>query len=422
MKVQKEAFAFQKTTLDGGVRVLSEHYPHCRSLVVGFWVGVGARFESKTKMGISHLLEHMVFKGTEKYNAFGLARCLEARGGEINAFTEREYTCFYTSSLKEDMDLAVDVLTQLCAFAHFDNHEFKKEKGVVRQEILMASDDPEESIYDLYYQKIFPDHPLGYPILGSMDSIEALSLSDLKTHYDKHFTSGNIIVTAAGFVDHDQLVASVDKYFSKKRWKNTKTPKTGMTIPVETPVNDFFVKDSEQYHILVGFPSHGYSNINYFSAFIVNLALGGGMTSKLYQSLREQRGLVYNVSSLLNPFIDIGVQTVYAATQEDNVKESVDLIRKELKELKEKGLNSEDIELYKTQAKGQIIIDSNDIDDRANSIAISEMVFGEYRSLDQIISDIDRVSKDSVMEFIDLKLDLDHLNLFMLGPKPMDLF
>lgn len=405
---------FKKTQLDNGIRVLSEHHMDSRCVVTGVWVEVGTRFESANQVGISHLLEHMVFKGTEKYNAFEIARCLEAKGGDINAFTAREHTCFHTTSLKEDLDLSVDVLAQLCAFAKFDEAEFDKEKRVVQQEIMMASDDLEEYVYDLYYEKIFPGNSLGYQILGSIDSVESIQRNQVIDYYNKHFVPENLIITAAGSVDHDELVRSVEKHLKSKSWEFKKT-QTDLKTPPKAVVRDFFQKDCEQYHIILGFPACSYSDENRFNGFVVNTALGGGMTSKLYQKVREERGLVYSIFSMLNTFTDTGIQTIYAGTEKDHVEEVVDLIKNELKELKAKGLSKEDIDLYKTQAKGQIIIGSEDIDNRMNSLAVNEMVFNEYRSVDKVIEDIDKVNQDSVMEYIEEKLNIDKLSLFMLG-------
>ena len=412
--------SFKKTILDNGIRVLSEHHPHSRCLMMGFWICTGTRSEQKEQMGVSHLLEHMVFKGTEKYSAFELARCLEVRGGEINAFTDREHICFHTSCLKEDMDLSVDVLTQLCAFARFDESAFKKEKKVIHQEILMSADDLEDYVYDLYYERIFPGNSLGYQILGSTKSLKTLSLDHVKKHYDRHFVPENIIVTAVGFLDHKALITSLEKHLNGKIWKTKRKTGNPPVTPPEIVINDFFIKDCEQYHILMGFPACSYSDPNRFNNFVVNTALGSGMTSKLYQSLREKRGLVYSVFSVLNTFTDTGLQTIYAGTEKNHVLRVTELIKKELKDLRKKGLSKEDIELYKTQAKGEIIIGSEDLENRMNSLAVNEMIFGEYRSVDQVISDIDKVNRNSVMESLESKLDPENnLSYFLMGQEPL---
>lgn len=411
---------FNKTTLDNGIRVLTEHHSDSRCAVTGFWISTGARNESSQQIGISHLLEHMVFKGTDKYNAFEIARCLEARGGDINAFTAREHTCFHTTSLKEDLDLSVDVLSQLIAFAKFDESEFAKEKRVVQQEIMMSADDLEEYVYDLYYEKIFPNNSLGYQILGSFDSVESMTVDQVKAYYDRHFIPENLIVTAAGSVNHDEFVKSVETHLKGKTW-GKKQEDSPLVTPPRSVVRDFYQKDCEQTHIIVGFPACSYTDEDRFNGFVVNTALGGGMTSKLYQSIREERGLVYSIFSMLNTFTDTGIQTIYGGTERDQAPQVIDLIKKELVDIRANGLSKEDIELYKTQAKGQIIIGAEDIDNRMNSIAINEMVFGEYRPVDQVIADIDKVNQDSVMEYLEDKLDPEKLSLYMLGPDPVPL-
>ncbi len=407
---------FEKTVLDNGIRVLSENHADSKCVVTGFWINSGTRHETREQMGISHLLEHMVFKGTEKYSPLQLALAMEARGGDINAFTAREHTCFHTTSLKEDLDLSVDVLAQLCAFAKFSDKEFEKEKRVVQQEILMCADDLEEYVYDLYFEKIFPDSPLGFQILGNMETVDKLSLNDIQNYYDTHFVPENMIVTAAGAVDHKALVKEVEKGFSQKTWKN-KSYQAKLEAPVHKPINDFFKKDCEQFHIVMGFPTCAFSDEDRFNAYVVNTALGGGMTSKLYQKIREDRGLVYSVFSMLNTFVDTGLQTIYAGTERKHAAEVIDLISKEVDELRKNGLSQDEIELYKTQAKGQIVIGGEDIDNRMNSIAVNEMVFGEYRPVDKVISEIDEVTADSVKNYIDKYLKPDNLSLYCLGPK-----
>ena len=409
---------FKKTRLENGISILSEHHGESRCVVTGFWVKAGTRFETPQQMGLSHCLEHMVFKGTEKYKALELALSMESKGGDINAFTGREHTCFHTTSLKEFLHLSVDVLSQLVGFASFPEAEFSKEKGVIQQEILMASDELEDHIYDLYFEKIFSHNSLGYPILGSLESVEKLSIPDLKTYYDRYFTPENIIVTAAGDVNHQELVEGVEKAFRDKKWSSPESPPS-FPRPPPQKIKDFVQKDCEQFHIIMGFPACSYSASNRFNGFMVNTALGGGMTSKLYQKIREERGLVYSIFSTLNTFTDTGLQTIYGGTEKKYVNQVIDLIEKELKSLRKKGLSQEEIKLYKTQAKGQIIIGSEDIDNRMQSIATNEMVFGEYRSVDRVLSDIDQVNQDSVMEYVEEFLDEDLVSLLVLGPETL---
>jgi len=410
--------SFRKTTLANGVRVLTERNSESRAVVVGFWIQTGTRFETKEQEGISHLLEHMVFKGTEKYSAFEIAQSLEARGGDINAFTGREHTCFHTTSLKEDLDLSIEVLSQLFAFAKFKEEDFIKEKRVILQEILMASDDLEEYVFDLFFERAFPKHPLGYQILGSVDSIKALSLKDVQRYYDQHFVPENLIISVVGSVDHDRVVESVERHLSGKKW-GTHQVLAPPPAPKIKAFQDFFQKDCEQYHILVSFPACRYTDPDRFNGFVLNTALGGGMTSRLYQKIREEKGLVYSVFSMLNTFTDTGLETIYAGTEENHVSEVIDLINQEVDRLADQGLSEQDIDLFKTQAKGQIIIGSEDIDSRMNSIAINEMVFGQYRAVDDVIQDLEKINRASLMTYIEEKLRKEQRSLFVLGQKPI---
>lgn len=407
---------FRKTTLANGVRVLTERHPESRAAVVGFWIQAGTRFETKKQEGISHLLEHMVFKGTEKYSAFEIAQSLEARGGDINAFTGREHTCFHTTSLKEDLDLSIEVLSQLFAFAKFKEEDFIKEKRVILQEIFMASDDLEEYVFDLFFERAFPKHPLGYQILGSVESVQALSLKDVQAYYDQHFIPENLIVSVVGSVDHDTVVKSVERHLSGKKWVARQVLEPP-PAPKITSFQDFFQKDCEQYHILVSFPACRYTDPDRFNGFVLNTALGGGMTSRLYQKIREEKGLVYSVFSMLNTFTDTGLETIYAGTEENHVLEVIDLINTEVDRVAEQGLSEQDIGLFKTQAKGQIIIGSEDIDSRMNSIAINEMVFGQYRAVDDVIRDLEKINRTSLMNYIEEKLKKEQRSLFVLGQK-----
>jgi predicted Zn-dependent peptidase len=411
---------FNKTLLTNGVRVLTENHPDSKAVVVGFWIQAGTRFESKKQEGISHLLEHMVFKGTEKYSAYDIARSLEARGGDINAFTGREHTCFHTTSLKQDLDLSIDVLSQLFAFARFKEEEFTKEKRVVLQEILMASDDLEEYTFDLFFEKAFPQHPLGFQILGSPQSVSQLSLSDIQHHYEQSFVPENLIVSVVGSVDHDEVVNSVEQHLRAKQWSQSRPALTPpQPAPAYQPVHDFQQKDCEQFHLLLSFPACAYTDPDRFNGFILNTALGGGMTSRLYQKVREDRGLVYSIFSMLNTFTDTGIQTIYAGTEENHVHEVIDLVLQELGQVQQQGLSEEDLELFKTQTKGQIIIGSEDIDSRMNSLAINEMVFGHYRSVDEVISDIDKINTESLMKYIQKTLKKDQIGLFTMGKRPI---
>ena len=356
----------------------------------------------------------MVFKGTTDFSAFELARSLECVGGEVNAYTGREHTCYHTLSLSADLDLSVQVLSQLVRHAVFDPKEFEKERKVIQQEILMCADDLEEYCYDLFFEKVFGESSLGWPILGTMESIKKMKRDQAFEYYKNHYTPEKLVVSAAGDVDHDQLVELVEKHLGGE-WG-----KPAPVEPVKTPkilkLQDVFHKDSEQVHIIASFPSSSYPHADRFDSYVLNTMLGGGMTSRLYQKIREERGLVYSIFSLLNTFVDCGVQTIYAGTEKENVDEVISLIVEELYGLGQKSLPKEDVEMYKIQARAQILIASEDIESRMNSIAINEMVFGDFRSVDSVIQEVDRVTPESVDAYIKKMVKPENLGFFMLGP------
>jgi len=406
--------SFKKTVLSNGLRILSESHPESRCAVVGAWVPNGTRHEPADMVGVSHLIEHMVFKGTSEFSAYDLARSLECVGGEVNAYTGREHTCFHTLSLSENLDLSIHVLSQLVRHANFDPKEFEKERKVIQQEILMSADDLEEYVYDLFFEKVFGDSSLGWPILGTAQSIQTMDRQKAYDYYKSHYTPSNMIVSAAGNVDHDQLVEMVEKELGGD-W-GAKAPTKVIITPEVHKLGEVFHKDSEQFHILASFPSSSYPHKDRFESYVLNTMLGGGMTSLLYQKVREERGLVYSIFSLLNTFTDCGVQTIYAGTDKENVEEVIDLIVQELFLLRQGSVASSDVEMYKTQARAQILIASEDIESRMNSIAINEMVFGDFRSVENVISEVDKVTVDSVNAYIEKQIQPETLGFFMLGP------
>ena len=319
----------------------------------------------------------------------------------------------------------MDVLCQLVAFPRLDEWDLIREKKVIQQEILMASDDLEETIHDLYMAKVFPENSLGYPILGSSASLEAFTLEDLRSYFETHFQPQDLVVTAVGSLEHGFLVECLEKYLKNKNWslpsksfcKTAREESGDTSYPPPQPlcVHHLASRDSEQHHIILGFSACGYRDKDRFSGFVFNGALGGGMTSRLYQSIREERGLVYSIFSTLSSFVDCGLQSIYAGTQRKSVEEVVKRVQKELEIFLEKGLSLEDVEFYKTQAKGQILIGSEDIENRMHSLAVNEMVLGQYRSVEQVLMDLDQVTEESVQNYIQERYNPSQLSLCILG-------
>lgn len=403
---------FRKSELKNGIRVLSEQHPNSRAVAMGVWVLTGTRDEVPEEGGISHLLEHLVFKGTKTRSAYQIAKSLEALGGDLNAYTTREYTCYHALVLKDHWEKALEVLCDLISNMQISANDFRLEKGVVLQEIAMTDDTPEELIYDVLFENAYRGNPVSQPILGSVKSVASMSQKKVMDYYKSRYTGKNIIVTAAGNIEHQVFLREVEKRLAKKR-------KARFSAQREKPrwkvARTALEKSSEQTHLLVGLPTASFRDEQRYEAYIVNTLLGGGMTSKLYQSVREKKGLVYSIHSMLNTFVDSGSLMVYAGTDLKSVRKVAETVSREFQRLKKFGVSPSDVELFKTQVIGSILLGSDDIENRMTSIAVNEMVFGEYRSVDSVIQQIQKVSRDSVNEFIQEKFDTHKISGVLMG-------
>lgn len=404
---------FQKTVLENGIRVVTESHRYANAVSTGVFVETGTRDEKPEEAGLTHFLEHMVFKGTRRRSAFGIAKELEAVGGDLNAYTTQEYTCFHATTLREHLDLQLDVLCDLMLNATFDRKELEREKQVVLQEISMTADNPEEYVFDLFYDEIFGSHQLGRPILGTEKSVSSFQRSLLKRFYETRYTNKNIVVSCAGNVDHEEVVKKVEKLLGgmKRRMSDRKRRKPRMT-----PLRRVVTKESEQVQIVVGLPAASFRDQQRFEAFIVNGLLGGGMTSRLYQSVRERRGLAYTIYSQLVTFTDVGTIAIYAGTDAKHVGTVLGVIEKVLMDLTRKKISESDLKLFKTQVRGGILLGADDVENRMSSLGINEMIFGEYRPVDRVVEEIDSVTTKSVRDYVQRTIDLDSAAVMIMGP------
>lgn len=409
---------FKKSELSNGIRVVSELHPGSRAVSISIWVLTGTRDESPDVAGISHLLEHLVFKGTKTRSAYQIAKSLEALGGDLNAYTTREYTCYHALVLKDHWEKALDVLCDLISNMHLNKKEFGLEKGVILQEIAMSEDSHEEFVYDVFYEQVYGKHPLGRSILGTPKSIALMKQNQVMDYYKKNYTGKNIIISAAGCLDHAELMSGVEKRLSSKK---SATIKIKRTVPRWLKRRHVVEKQAEQVHMLLGFPTASFKDKHRFEAVIANTLLGGGMTSKLYQSVREKRGLVYTIHSSLNTHLDSGMMTIYAGTEAKNARKVGDLISKEVTKIRKQGVTKSDVEMFKTQVIGSILLGSDDIENRMTSLAVNEIVFGHYRSVESVIEEIKQVTVDSVNHYIRHELDIDKTSGVLLGPGVNDL-
>jgi predicted Zn-dependent peptidase len=405
--------SFKKTHLQNGLTVVSEFHPQPRSVSLGVWVNSGTRHENSDEHGLSHLIEHLVFKGTKNRTAYQIAKSLESLGGDLNAYTSKEYTCLHSLTLKEHWTEAVQILADLTCHARLNAKDFKTEKNVILQEIAMSEDQYEEAITDLLFSHVYSKHPLSIPILGTAESLKKMNLRHVFKRYKQIYSPQNIILSAAGPIDHSDFVEQVIKNFKFKAGLKQRKPK--VVVPRWKASHDFLYKDIEQTHCLWAFPVGGFKADDRFEAFIVNAALGGGMSSRLYQSVREKRGLVYTIYSSLMTFVDTGLITIYAAADHDEVKKINQLVLSELQKLIEKGLSSAEIEMFKTQIIGSLLIGSEDMESRMTSIGVNEMTFGRYRSVQETVENIQKIDARMMKDFLKKRVNLNKLSSFVLG-------
>jgi len=396
------------------VRVVSEYHPHSKSVALGVWVLTGTRDENPEEIGISHFVEHLVFKGTKKRNAYQIARSLESLGGDLNAYTTREQTTYHCTVLKEDWKTGLEVLSDLVCNMKIAKKDFELEKKVVMQEIQMSDDSPEEIIYDYLFEHSYANHPLGRQILGKSDTLAKMTQKKVLDFYKRFYQGSNLIVSAAGPLEHDALVIEAQKLF---RTRKKFTEPVVRRAPRWKATRKFYDDDSEQVHILLALPATSFHDKFRFEAFIINSLLGGGMTSKLYQAVREKQGLAYTVFSSLNTQMDSGNITIYAGTDPKKVKRVISIIKDELLKIKKEGLKKSDLDLFKTQVRGQLLMGSDDIENRMTSLGVNEMIFEDYRSVEHVIKEIEAVNEKSINTYLKEHFDLEKMSVILMGPQ-----
>jgi predicted Zn-dependent peptidase len=391
---------------------VSEYQTHTRAVAIGVWVTVGTRNEPVKLAGISHFLEHLVFKGTKKRSAYQIVKSLDEVGGELNAYTTREYTCYHALMLKDHWQRGIEVLADIVCNMNIKSEHFKLEKSVVLQEINASEENHEDLIYDEFLARCYKHNPLGKPILGNRKSLDSINLGEVEEFYESKYTGSNLIISCAGPLEHEKLVEKVSLLFkSKKRSRKSQVPEK----PKFHSFAEVIEKNADQIHLLIGVPSTSFKDEFRFESFIVNALLGGGMTSKLFQSVREKKGLAYTIYSSLNTFVDTGFIGIYSAVEAKNVKKLASTLINEIKRVKIKGINKPDIKLFKTQVIGSILLGSDDVENRMTSLGINEMVFGVYKPIDEIINEIQSVSTASIDEYIERYFQLNTIGALMLG-------
>ncbi len=388
--------SFQKTVLPNGVRVITEHIPSVRSVSVGAWIAVGSRDESDTESGMCHFIEHMVFKGTKKRRMHHIAQRMENVGGYLNAFTSKEYTCFYARCLDEHLPRALDTVIDLVHTPTFPEKEIEKEKDVIVEEMKMYEDTPDDRVFDHLDRSLYSDNPLGRPIIGTEESVRSFTRDGLMDFLHRYYAGNNTIIAIAGNVNHKKAVSLVEKHYSNPSLLSLH--KEREALPLYTP-NHFMEKRAvQQAHLIVGTTAFDVHDPKRVALSVLNTILGGGMSSRLNQNIRERHGYCYNIYSFNNLHSDIGDFGVYMGTDASKVDHSVKLIFREFDKLLKKSVTKIELDRAKSQAKGSIMLGLESMGSRMMRIGRQELYYQGYYSLDSILAMIEAVTMDEIVE------------------------
>ena len=411
---------YRKTIFKNGLTLVSERHPHFRSLSIGVWVKVGTRHEIRGEAGASHFLEHMLFKGTDKRSALDIARQVDQVGGDFNAFTAREQTCFHLLLLNRDVDLGLEILCDVVLNSNMDADELERERKVILQEIAMVDESHEELAHDLYFELLYGRHGLGKPILGTERSIRAMKRADLLRFFRRYYRPDQLIVSVAGDISHQQLVKKL-RPLIRAHWPSRPKPPPRVHMEPAPKLREgrwWVQRPSEQSHVIWGVPGFNYAHRDRFPSFLLNVYLGGGMSSSLFQEIREKNGLAYTVYSNMSPFHDSGVFSIYAGTNPSQVPLCIKLIYECIDKLRRDLLSDEELRIIKDNLKGNILLSADSVESRMSSIAKHEIYFGSYLTVEEICKRVDAVTPADIRRVARKLLRLDRQSILVLGPRP----
>jgi predicted Zn-dependent peptidase len=390
----------RRTVLPGGLRVITERLPAVRSAAFGIWAGVGSRDEDIPHAGATHYLEHLLFKGTSRRTALDISAAMDAVGGELNAFTAKEYTCYYARVLDADLPLAIDVLADMVNCSLIEPKDVDAERGVILEEIAMNEDDPADLAHEAFALQLFGDTPLGRPILGSVDSINAISRTQIAEHYRARYTPGNLVVAAAGNLEHEQVVELTTAAFGEVLAGAGKPEPARLTGPDAGTATGTGVRlvsrPIEQANVVLGCAGLARNDERRFALGVLNAALGGGMSSRLFQEVREKRGLAYSVYSFSSQHADCGLWGIYAGCLPAKADDVLAICREEVAKVIDHGLTDEELDRGKGQLRGSIVLGLEDPSSRMSRLGKSELVYPRLEPVDEILASIEAVSHDEV--------------------------
>lgn len=404
---------YQKTVLKNGIRVVSENIPSLRSFSIGIWITTGSRHEDSEENGISHFIEHLVFKGTKSRTAHDIAKEIDSVGGILNGFTEREYTCFHAKVLDQHWSLAIELLSDIFLNSIFDLNEIARERNVVLQEIKMVEDTPDDYIHDLFNQVFWKGYSLGYPIVGKKERVSSFDRETICRYFDDHYRSNHLVISVAGSFDHGELIQRIEDKFGglmeRVAVEKGESPEPNPRIGV-------FPRDLEQVHLCLGTKGIPQTHSMRYAGYVLNTLLGRGMSSYLFQEIREKRGLAYSIYSYRPAYFDAGQLVVYAGTDKGSLKEVIRLIIEQFDKLRKERVCGEELKRTKDQLKGNLLLSLESSGSWMTRLAQNEIYFGEYIPIEEVIQGIEGVTSEEVNQ---LAQDLFREELFcltVLGP------
>ena len=403
----------KKILLDNGLRLVYEKISYVRSVSVGIWVGTGSRSENTKNNGISHFIEHMLFKGTTNRSAKEIAECIDAIGGQINAFTGKECTCYYTKTLDTHLNISLDILSDMLFNSRFASNDIKVEKKVVVEEIGMYEDTPEELVHDIFSEMVWRGNSLGYPILGTHECIDRFNKKMINQYMEENYTPYNTVISVAGNFDEAQLIEDVKKYFGN--WSCTREYSRNYQ-PAEYRTDKVIrEKDTEQVHLCMGFEGIENGDDRVYSLLALNNIFGGGMSSRLFQKIREEKGLVYSIYSYPSTYKTAGLFMIYAGMNPEYLQTVIDLTKKEIDLLIKKGITKDELDKSKEQLKGNYILGLESTNSRMNSIGKSELMLGRINTPEEVLQKMDRITIDNIREVIGMVFKYEKLSISAVG-------
>lgn len=400
-------------TLKNGIRVAVEEIPYVRSVSFGIWVKNGSRDENINNNGISHFIEHMLFKGTFKRSAKDIAEEMDALGGQINAYTTKEYTCYHTRVLDKHIEKAVDILSDMFLNSKFDDNDVSRERNVILEEINMYDDAPEEVVHDKLQESIWKNSSLGLPILGTADTISNFDGKIIKDYFDKHYTNENTVISIAGNVNENEAFALVEKYFGDKKSLKTLNEEKEKTVYYPSFIKS--PKDIEQIHMCMCFPGLERDHENKYDMTIFNTIFGGGMSSRLFQKIREDNGLTYSIYSYISAYTDAGLFAVYAGMNPNQIEKVCRLIYNEIEDIKNSLISDKVIKITKEQIISNYIIGTESTVNRMTSMGGSVLLRNTVQTQEEIISNIESVTAQSVHNIVNKIFDFDKISVSLSG-------